>query len=112
MGNIQIVAKQIFAKHALVVFDSCFSGVIFRIVCAKPYRHIKVKVAEPVRQFITAGNENEEVPNKLVLKAVFVKGIKDEYGDCNEDGYITGEELGAYLSEKLVNYSRGAQHSQ
>ena len=57
-------------------------------------------------------NENEEVPDKSIFKTVFVKGVKDGYGDHNEDGYITGEELGAYLSEEVVNYSRGAQHPQ
>ena len=112
MRDIETVAKGIFSKHVLTVFDSCFSGAIFRMVRAKPSRYIKEKVAEPVRQFITAGNENEEVPDKSVLKAVFVKGVKEGYGDRNEDGYITGEELGAYLSEEVVNYSRGAQHPQ
>jgi len=112
MRDIETVAKRIFSKHVLVVFDSCFSGAIFRMVRAKPSRYIKEKVAEPVRQFITAGNENEEVPDKSVFKDVFIKGIQDGYGDRNEDGYITGEELGAYLSEEVVNYSRGAQHPQ
>ena len=82
------------------------------MVRAKPSRYISEKVGSPVRQFITAGNEDELVPDKSVFKAVFVKGIKDGYGDRNEDGFITGEELGAYLAEEVVNYSRGAQHPQ
>jgi len=112
MRDIETVAKRIFSKHVLVIFDSCFSGAIFRMVRAKPSHYIKEKVAEPVRQFITAGNEDEQVPDKSVFKDVFVKGIKDGYGDRNEDGFITGEELGAYLAEEVVNYSRGAQHPQ
>ncbi len=30
----------------------------------------------------------------------------------NNDSYITGEELGSYLQENVVNYSRKAQHPQ
>jgi hypothetical protein len=32
--------------------------------------------------------------------------------DANEDGYITGSELGMYLESKVVNYTRSAQHPQ
>ena len=112
MRDIETVVKRILSKHVLVVFDSCFSGAIFRMVRAAPSTYINEKVASPVRQFITAGNENEQVPDKSVFKEVFIKGIQDGYGDRNKDGYITGEELGAYLAEEVVNYSRGAQHPQ
>jgi len=112
MRDIETVAKRIFSKHVLVMFDSCFSGAIFRMVRAKPSHYIKEKVSEPVRQFITAGNENEEVPDKSIFKELFIKGVRDSYGDRNEDSFITGEELGAYLAEEVVNYSRGAQHPQ
>jgi len=112
MRDIETLVKRIFSKHVLVIFDSCFSGAIFRMVRAAPSQYINEKVAAPVRQFITAGNEDEQVPDKSVFKDVLLKGIRDGYGDINEDGYITGEELGAYLSEEVVNYSRGAQHPQ
>ena len=36
----------------------------------------------------------------------------DGYADLNDDRYVTGEELGAYLQEKVVNYTRKAQHPQ
>ena len=32
--------------------------------------------------------------------------------DLNNDGYVTGSELGMYLESKVVNYSRNAQHPQ
>ena len=112
MRQIETVVKQIQAKHVLMAFDSCFSGAIFQIARAKPSAYIQEKVAEPVRQFITAGNENEQVPDRSVFKEVFLQGIGKQYADQNNDGYVTGEELGAYLQEKVVNYSRKAQHPQ
>jgi len=67
MRQIETVAKRIQSKHVLMAFDSCFSGAIFQMVRAKPSAYIQEKVAEPVRQFITAGNENEKVPDRSVL---------------------------------------------
>ncbi|MGD8881206.1 MAG: caspase family protein [Desulfobacterales bacterium] len=112
MRQIETVAKRIRSKHVLMVFDSCFSGALFTMVRAAPSHYIEEKITEPVREFITAGRENEKVPDRSVFKVVFIQGIKDGYADLNRDGYVTGEELGAYLQEKVINYSRKAQHPQ
>ena len=112
MRQIETVAKRIRSKHVLMVFDSCFSGALFTMVRAAPSHYIEEKISEPVREFITAGRENEKVPDRSVFKVVFIQGIKDGYADFNRDGYVTGEELGAYLQEKVINYSRKAQHPQ
>ncbi len=112
MRQIETVAKRIFSKHVIMIFDSCFSGAIFQLVRAKPSLYIQEKVAAPVRQFITAGNEKEQVPDKSIFKDVFIQGIRHGYADRNQDGYITGEELGSYISEQVINYSRKTQHPQ
>ncbi|MEA2038472.1 MAG: caspase family protein [Thermodesulfobacteriota bacterium] len=112
MRQIETVARRIQAKHVLMIFDSCFSGAIFQISRAKPPPFIQEKVAKPVRQFLTAGNEDEKVPDKSYFKTVFIQGVGDGHADRNKDGYITGQEIGAYLQEKVVNYSRSAQHPQ
>jgi uncharacterized caspase-like protein len=112
MRQIETVSKQIRSKHVLMAFDSCFSGAIFQMVRSKPSAFIEEKVAYPVREFVTAGTENEQVPDKSVFKDVFIQGIRDGFADLNRDNYITGEELGAYLQEKVINYSRKAQHPQ
>jgi hypothetical protein len=112
MRQIETVAKRIRAKHVLMVFDSCFSGALFTMVRASPSHYIEEKIAAPVREFITAGRENEQVPDRSVFKIVFIQGIKDGYADLNRDGYVTGGELGAYLQEKVINYSRKEQHPQ
>ena len=52
------------------------------------------------------------MPDRSVFKTCFIQGIQDGYADANRDGYVTGEELGAYLQEKVINYSRKAQHPQ
>jgi hypothetical protein len=103
-------ARQIQAKHVLYLFDSCFSGSIFALSRAVPSA-ISYKTARPVRQFITAGDEGEEVPDKSVFKFQFVEGLNGD-ADLNNDGYITGTEFGEYLQTTVVNYSKESQHPQ
>ncbi|MBW1780155.1 MAG: caspase family protein [Deltaproteobacteria bacterium] len=112
MRQVETVARRIKSKHVMMMFDSCFSGAIFQITRAKPPPFIEEKVARPVRQFLTAGSDKEQVPDKSFFKTVFIQGVGDRDADRNKDGYITGQELGAYLQEKVVNYSRKAQHPQ
>ncbi|MBI3600722.1 MAG: caspase family protein, partial [Nitrospinae bacterium] len=54
MQQIEVYAKRIQSKHALFLFDSCFSGSIFALSRAVP-ENISYKTAKPVRQFITSG---------------------------------------------------------
>jgi len=110
MQQIEVYAKRIQAKHTLFVFDSCFSGTIFALSRAVP-EHISYKTAKPVRQFITSGSAEEQVPDKSIFKQQFVSALNGE-ADFNRDGYVTGTELGEYLQDRVVNYSSGAQHPQ
>lgn len=103
-------AKRIQAKHALFLFDSCFSGSIFAL-SREPPRNISDKTALPVRQFITSGQADETVPDESVFRDQFVRALEGE-GDWNQDGYVTAAELGEFLHEKVVNYTDGAQHPQ
>ena len=106
MGQIQTWARQIEAKHALFLFDSCFSGTIFKSKALPVPRHITDKTARPVRQFITAGSAGEEVPARSVFLPSFIRAIEGE-GDINGDGYVTGTELGQFLHEKVLGYDTG-----
>ena len=92
------------AKHALFLFDSCFSGTVFKAKSAPLPRHISLKTARPVRQFISAGSANQEVPARSVFAPSFLRGIQGE-ADTNRDGYVTGSELGEYLLEKVPYYN-------
>ena len=110
MREIESVSLRIRAKHVLMLFDSCFSGALFALVRAVP-DDITEKSARPVRQYITAGREDEQVPDKSMFKRCFLIGL-DGNADMTGDGYITGSEMGMYLADNVVNYTRRRQHPQ
>jgi hypothetical protein len=110
MREIEAVSLKIKSKHVIMLFDSCFSGSLFSLTRSPP-ANISDKSRRPVRQFITAGTEDEQVPDKSMFKRSFLIGIEGD-ADLTGDGYITGSELGIYLSEKVVNYTKGNQHPQ
>jgi len=110
MMDIESYSYRIKSKHVLMLFDSCFSGSLFNLARAMP-SDISEKSAMPVRQYITAGSEDEQVPDKSMFKRCFLKGL-DGDGDLTKDGYITGTEMGMYLSDSVINYTKSAQHPQ
>ncbi len=110
MQMMEVFSKRIQAKHALFLFDSCFSGSIFSLSRAIP-ENISYKTSKPVRQFITAGSANETVPDESVFRQQFLEALEGE-GDSDGDGYVTGVELGEFLQKNVINYSRGTQHPQ
>ena len=59
----------------------------------------------PVRQFITAGSAKEEVPAKSTFTPAFVHALAYGAGDSNNDGYITGMELGLYLWNEVPKHT-------
>jgi len=101
-------ARQIQAKHVLYIFDSCFSGSIFALSRSAP-KPIDDYIKYHVRQFITAGKEDEEVPDESIFTKQLITALKGA-GDIIKDGYITGSELGLYLQENVPPYSN--QHPQ
>jgi formylglycine-generating enzyme required for sulfatase activity len=110
MQMVEVYARRIQSRHALFIFDSCFSGSLFAMSRAIP-ENISFKTANPVRQFITSGSADEQVPDRSVFAGQLIAALKGE-GDRNGDGYVTGSELGEFLQEKVINYSRNAQHPQ
>jgi hypothetical protein len=111
MDTIQNYARQIFSKHALFIFDSCFSGsLVSRGRGIVPPRIIE-EVKNPVRQFITAGAANQTVPDESIFRRFFIRGLEGE-ADRNKDGYILGSELADYLKDKVIEYSNETQTPQ
>ena len=110
MGDIESASLKIRCKHVLMLFDSCFSGALFSLVRAVP-DDITEKSLLPVRQYITAGTEEESVPDKSTFKRCLMIGLGGS-ADLTGDGYITGSELGMYLADKVVNYTHRQQHPQ
>jgi hypothetical protein len=114
MEQINSWATQMEAKHVLFVFDSCFSGTIFKQRSNGEdagNAYIRDVMNKPVRQFLTAGDANEKVPAKSVFTPLFLRALEGE-ADYTKDGYVTGSELGLYLTQHLPNYTRGNQHPQ
>ena len=105
MIDILAWSRKMDAKHALFLFDSCFSGTVFktRALPAVPPA-ITHATQRKVRQYITAGDAGQEVPAKSTFTPMFVDALDYRKGDLNQDGYITGAELGLHLSQELPNY--------
>ncbi|MEE8434846.1 MAG: formylglycine-generating enzyme family protein, partial [bacterium] len=106
MSRVLTMAREIESKHALFLFDSCFSGTIFKTRALPVPRYITEKSTKPVRQFITAGSAGEEVPAESIFLPTFIRAIEGD-GDINKDGYVTGTELGQYLNQKVLSYDKG-----
>jgi len=51
------------------------------------------------------------VPDESVFRRQFIAALQGD-GDTNQDGYVTGVELGEFLSNTVGNYSKGTQHPQ
>jgi len=105
MNQFMSWARDIEAKHALFLFDSCFSGSVFKSknLPGVQERYIRRATQKPVRQFITAGSADEVVPARSTFTPTLVNALKGE-GDLNHDGYITGSELGVHLSQLVPQF--------
>jgi len=110
MGQIELFAQQIQSKHALFMFDACFSGAVFSQSRDIP-GIINYKTTQPVRQFITSGSAEETVPDKSIFRQQFIAALNGD-ADMNNDGFLTGTELGDFLQTTVVNYSRNSLHPQ
>jgi len=111
MSSVEIYAKRIQSKHALFMFDACFAGSLFDM--RSPVTEaITYKTTKPVRQFITSGSAEEQVPDVSIFRKQFVIALTTNEADYDKDGFVTGSELGQFLQTKVVNYSYNAQHPQ
>ena len=109
------------AKHMLYLVDACYGG-----IAAVGSRGLDSKITpnyidkitkDKSRQVITAGGRGEQVIEKpewghsaftLNLK----RGLQDSRADYNSDGYITANELGLFLREKVTIDSENQQTPQ
>jgi len=110
MSQIDIYTKRIQAKHVLFLFDACFSGSLFTTGIGLPLP-LNNKALLPVREFITSGTSDEQVPDKSIFCSQFLSGLEGE-ADIDKDGYVTGTELGTFLQYRVINYSYETQHPQ
>lgn len=114
MDQMNTFAKDILARHALFVFDSCFAGtVLFRRGEPRVPPYVSAEVAEPVREFLTAGNELQEVNDESAFRKAFVRGIQGAadaaFGDRPKDGYVLATELYLYVRQEVSTYTEKTQ---
>ena len=109
------------AKHMLYLVDACYGGIAAvgsRGLDSKTTPNYIDKITkDKSRQVITAGGRGEQVIEKpewghsaftLNLK----RGLQDSRADYNSDGYITANELGLFLREKVTIDSENQQTPQ
>ena len=109
------------AKHMLYLVDACYGGIAAvgsRGLNSKTTLNYIDKITkDKARQVITAGGRGEQVIEKpewghsaftLNLK----RGLQDSRADYNSDGYITANELGLFLREKVTIDSENQQTPQ
>lgn len=114
MNRVMAMAKEIRSKHALFVFDSCFSGAIFqsRSFASNNNRSLERLLSKPVRYFITSGSANETVPSDSVFARAFVDSFATGAADLNGDGYVTSTELGLHLTQNVRLGNQTPQHGK
>lgn len=104
------LVRQAESKHALAIFDSCFSGTVFATSRAMPPPAVTYATTYPVRQFVSSGDANQTVSDDGRFQRLFVRALNnEEKSDLNNDGYITGSELGMFLSDRVSNLTQNAQ---
>ena len=117
IAEIELLAKEIESRHALFLFDSCFSGSIFAgkssALKADPragdvedrWRFLTGKSSKPVRQFISAGGPKETLPSKSVFLPLLVQALEGE-ASGSRDGYVTGKEVGMWLEQTVPKFNK------
>jgi formylglycine-generating enzyme required for sulfatase activity len=106
-GSLVRLAK---SKHVLSIFDACFAGTVFEARGGVPTAAITSKTTKPVRQFITSGDAGQQVRDDGSFREYFLRALSgDEKADFNTDGYVTGEELGLFLSQRMTALTQASQ---
>ena len=97
------------SRHVLAVFNSCFGGTVFETTRAPPPAFIRRATTLPVRQMISSGEADQEVSDNGLFRKLFIAALEGEEpsADANGDGFLTGSELGLFLSDKVTNLMPG-----
>jgi len=96
-------------KHVLSVFGSYFSGNIFTLRSAAAPTAIDLKTTKTAPQFLTSGNAGQTVRDDGSFQKLFLRAFRgDNRANVNKDDYVTGDELGLYLSQEVIQLTKTA----
>ena len=121
MDDLKRISLMSKAKHLLYLIDACYGGIAAvgsRSLDAKITPNYIDKITRnKARQVITAGGRGEKVIEKpewghSAFTLNLNRGLKDGNADMNGDGYITANELGLFLNEKVTIDSENQQTPQ
>ena len=115
MNRLYEIAQLSFAKHILYLVDACYGGLALastRGLTKSSPNYLKSITNEKGRQIITAGRKNEQVIERSEWgHSAFTKnllvGLEKSSADIDDDGVITANELGMFLSERVYNETDG-----
>lgn len=120
ISQLELWAKELRNRHALFIFDSCFSGTIFSNrtgpmpVASESDRwlYLSDQTRKPVRQFIAAGSANQTLPGVSQFVPLLVHALQLGVNNYS-DGYVTGREIGLWISQMLPSILPGqTPHSE
>jgi len=110
-------SRQTRARHVLMVFDACFSGSLFQTMGppedpARPdLDGVRRMLGQPMRYYITAGRQNEEVAADSTFATLLLRGLRGG-ADTYHMGIISADDLGSYLYHEVPKYSPRPQTPQ
>jgi len=109
MDELKRISNWSKAKHMLFLVDACYGGLAAmntRSLASTSPNYLD-KISEDIsRQIITAGGKEEQVLEKddwehSAFTKNLLSGLKEKRADYNDDGIITGAEIGMYVQEKV-----------
>jgi flagellar motor protein MotB len=121
MDDLKRISLMSKAKHLLYLVDACYGGLLTigtRGLDSKSTPNWIEKITKnKSRQIITAGGRGEEVIEKSewghsAFTLNLIRGLKEGNADLNADSYITANELGMFLREKVTLDSENQQTPQ
>ena len=110
MNTLEELASMSAAKHILYLVDACYGGLTLStrgLSKEQTPEYLKKMTKEKGRQVITAGGKDEKVMEKAewghsAFTKNLLKGLENELADANEDGIISGEELGIFIRDGVI----------